>query len=128
MLQNLRGAVVRLSQGKTISENFEDHDALLGAFATASVRAEHIAGRGNPAEKILGDGIMALSGSHARHHVDGIWILSDEERRQIQKALDAYESILLASSPLQMEKAYLQHLDELRAQLLRLKEVPPGSD
>lgn len=89
------------------------HDEVIHALATARIRAYLIAGSHNPAEAILMAGIQAVNKANSQWQQTQHWAMPPEDQKTMYDAIEAYETILMASSPLQMEEAYRVHITQL---------------
>lgn len=109
----LRGALQRLKEGSTAGDNTSDHDEVMHALATARIRAEHIAGKKNAAEPSLVAGIKALNRAAQHWESQNVWSIPAHDFVALDAAVETYVTILRASSPMQMENAWYEHLQRL---------------
>lgn len=120
----LRTALQRLKDGRTSAENTTDHDEVMHALATARVRAEHIAGKDNEAEPVLMGGVRALNRMAKHWETHRVWTVSAQDAPDLDAAVEAYTTILRASSPMQMELAWNAHIKRLEELLENSSDEP----
>lgn len=119
LVTNVRNHAATLYSGSTQPEAGA-HDEVIHALATARIRAFQIAGPNNPAETTLMAGIHAVNHAQNNWRTTGSWFMPDEEKIHLCLALDVYETLLMASSPRQMEEAFQTHLRQLTDYLAKI--------
>lgn len=115
-------ALTKFLEHSVKPDDYEPHDALAHAIGVATLRAIEIHGgtEGNPALQILDAGRDALLRTRQRWEQTKQWGLDGPARQQLSDAVDVYQEILMASSPLQMQKAC-----DLRYEILTGKKQDP---
>lgn len=102
----VRRALNRLLDHQVASDDVEPHDLLSHAIGITVIRSLQIARTAdNPTLPITRAATEALLSVRARWERLGKWGVNATERQALIDAVDAYEAILLASSPAQMDKA-----------------------
>lgn len=119
LVAKVRTHAANLYNGSTQTEA-ASHDEVIHALATARIRAFQIAGPNNPAETTLMAGIQAVNHAQNNWRTTAKWFMTEEEKIQLCLALDVYETILMASSPRQMEEALKIHLRQLTDYLAKI--------
>lgn len=109
----LRASLQRLKDGSTSADNTTDHDEVMHALATARIRAEHIAGKNNAAEPFLTAGVKALNRMAKHWEAHQVWRATAQDSVDLDAAVETYTTILRASSPMQMENAWNEHIKRL---------------
>lgn len=117
LLSTIESLIGRLSTGQTPGDNTTDHDEIVHALATARIRAEHIGGEHNPAEPIFMDSLKALNRAAKQWEDTSTWGMPPEDTALLAESMAAYRVILMASSPLQMEQAWQEHVERLKETL-----------
>lgn len=113
-LRDVRGALNSLLDHQVPDDDTVTHDVLAHAIGITVIRSIEIAkSEESPTAPITKAATDALRSVSARWERLGKWGVSGTERQALIDAVDAYETILLASSPAQMHKAY----ERLRASL-----------
>lgn len=116
LLELLSAACAKLIQGAEGEANHIPHDEVMHALGTALVRTRAISGDTQVAQAELHTGVKVLNYASTYWRMHGRWPALDGDQAQtLHHALALYEDILMASSPLQMERAWREHLAEVRA-------------
>lgn len=106
-LRDVRGALNSLLDHEVPADDVLPHDLLAHAIGITVIRSLQIAGKGeNPTEPITRAASEAMLSIRARWERLGKWGVNGTERQALIDVVDAYEAILLASSPAQMQKAH----------------------
>jgi hypothetical protein len=122
LLEVLNRCFLDLKSGCVSPESYISHDELMTAISTARIRAEHVAGTNdNPAWAICSEAIEALNRAAVRKTEGLPWSLTPRDELYLEDAIEAYRVILMASSPLQMQLAWEEHNENLKAELTALK-------
>ena len=113
-LRDVRGALNSLLDHQVLADDVLPHDLLAHAIGITVIRSLQIAGSDeNPTTPITKAASDALRSVRARWERMGKWGVNATERQALIDAVDAYEAILLASSPAQMQKAHELRLASL---------------
>lgn len=113
-LRDVRGALNSLLDHQVAADDVLPHDVLAQAIGITVIRSLQIAGGDeNPTTPITKAASDALRSVRARWERMGKWGVNATERQALIDVVDAYEAILLASSPAQMQKAYELRLASL---------------
>lgn len=116
-LRDIRGALNSLLDHQVATDDTVPHDLLAHAIGITAIRSLQIAGSdANPTAPITKAATEALRSVRARWERLAKWGVSGTERQALIDAVDAYEAILLASSPAQMQKAHELRLASLQKQ------------
>ena len=108
----VRLAFASLRAGTTPRQDQDDFDRLAHAFGVACIRAGEIGGaaaENNPLLPLLIEGNKALKKILARRQKFGKWEVLAVEASEVAGAVEIYETILQASSPVQMTRAAKKH-------------------
>lgn len=123
LLEILSAACAKLAQGAEGEDNHIPHDEVMHALGTALVRTREISGDTQVAQAELHAGVKVLNYASTFWRVHGRWpALSTDQSQALLHALALYEDILMASSPLQMERAWRAHLTEVRTNVEELAQ------
>lgn len=116
-LRDVRGALNSILDHKVPADDVLPHDLLAHAIGITVIRSLQIAGKDeNPTVPITKAASQALKSVRARWERLGKWGVNGEERQALIEVVEAYEAILLASSPAQMQKAHEIRLESLKEQ------------
>lgn len=116
-LRDVRGALNSLLDHEVAADDVLPHDLLAHAIGITVIRSLQIAGDGeNPTQPITRAASEAMLSIRARWERLGKWGVTGPERQALIDVVDAYEAILLASSPAQMQKAHEIRLASLKEQ------------
>lgn len=118
-MRQVRGALDSLLAHKVAADDTEPHNLLAHAIGLTVIRSLQIAADGdgvNQSEPITKAAHAALLSVRARWDRLGKWGVAGPERQALIDVVDAYETILLASSPEQMQAAHELRLESLRKQ------------
>lgn len=116
----IHDALARLLARQTPPDNTEDHDLMAHALGVAEIRALEIGGEHNPMRPTLRAAGQALARMRDRWNRLHTWGLDGPGREELVAGIDAYSTILAASSPAQMA-----HATQLRNDILDGKRVDP---
>lgn len=118
LLAALDGSLSRMLDGTTPHNDHGDHDQLMHALGTALMRARAMGGDVQAAVNRIEAGAAVLNYCSTFWKLRGRWpVLESNERPPLEEAIDTYRTILLASSPLQMESAWRAHLADVEQKL-----------
>lgn len=110
MCTKVDDALESMLSGRADPSSIQEHDHLMHALGTAIVRAQHITG-GSLGVPVLVAGAKVLNYSSTFWKVRHQWpVLDSDQADTLRQAVNLYKELLWASSPLQMEKAWREHL------------------
>jgi hypothetical protein len=115
IMVDVRLNLQRLIDGTPGPEDTDPYDAVCNCLATAQNRTLQIGGPGaNRAMEVLNDGAQALNRTLERWKKTQRWGFDGPGLVAVRDAIDLYENILWASSPLQMESAQAIRMQQLQ--------------
>jgi hypothetical protein len=107
-MSKMHSAYQRISKGQTPAQDKEDFDLLAHALGVSLIRAEEIAGKDfekNPMLEPIAVASMALDRCADRYKRTGRWGFDGPALAEVLAGIDIYDTIITASSPLQMALA-----------------------
>jgi hypothetical protein len=112
---NARTALQKMLDCAIDPDDTDPHDMLAHVIGMAQIRTLDIGGTGaNAFMEILNEAAQALGRARERWQRLRKWGLDGPGIEPMKTAVDIYESILLASSPKQMEHAQMIRLDQVK--------------
>jgi hypothetical protein len=113
--KELHDAIDRILQGTEPADSFKAHDSIAHCLGVAQIRAFDMGGDG--ADVVLSslhEAVHALQRCTQRKTTTGKWGFDGPAIEQMKTAAKIYDMILFSSSPLQMERAQMVRLSEIR--------------